>query len=207
MFKKLIGLLIVLTLVFISCDMDSGTPNEDDENNDNTDIIVDKSIEVRDANDVLLGYATSVEYCNIDLITSTGYLISLDYNGTIDTDLDSLYYSEIDGGGTVFFVLSSLNASDRMNPKSVFRGNNKLYIFDTTTVDFNVVEELIGFTYNSYWRENEGTQELINSSGTLPPDGSSNYWYGFSNLKEITNTDIGLPATITGPITVNVVTD
>lgn len=181
--KKIILTLLLITLIF-GCDV--ANDSVDNTTEPGTGVVVTRG-KLYDANNVLIGHSVNADERGVLLVTSTGYMIDIKWDGNIH--VVEMYYTEADCGGTpIQFELPETTYAKRC-----YYANNTFYTFRDIVGGVAVVDPSITH-YLSTWH----------TSGTVTNAPGPQYPWGGSTLplKEITRSELGLPATIAGPLTI-----
>ncbi len=207
-FKKLLSIMLLFAMVsFVACegsgegDSSAGanwTQSGDSGNNGNGSgngsgsAVAMRSMKLYDANDVFLGYCTSVYYGSISLISSKDYMYSLNWDGQVTKWY--FYFTEENCQGIMF-----IQSHNVVYGKAVFRYKNRLYTFETLDVNGNAIPDGEITHYKSLY--NFGEEETY-PSNTFPLGISISENYKAYPLTEISKDDAGIPENIALPLSI-----
>lgn len=195
----------VLILVFYSCNLDTsennGTSNVTtliDNSDDISNITVKNNSKIYDSSNNFLGYAVNITNGEIILYTSKSFLITIHWDGTLAPSVKTIFFKETDAKGTPFFVLSSDGMSNEYESNKGMYGNvifkaplNKMYTFKNLSNNSPVFNQGSLLTKSIWWGS-----FIENREG----NSSSSY---YSELIEVSLSDIGIPDNITLPIKIS----
>ena len=146
---------------------------------------VNTSTQLRDANGNFLGYVTESGSESVELYTPKGYLVSIDWQGTL---LDGFaLFTETDGAGTMFVQWSR----DHALRGYVTVVNGKPCVAASTTGDGFAVADPGITSYQSYYFG--GTTANLAATPVLEQ-------YSAYPLKQVQLSDLGLPSSIPLPM-------
>lgn len=173
-FASLITVIISLSLT--GCSMNTGggggTP------------AVNKSIVLKDANGVVLGYVTSSSYVGVSIFTPTNYFVSLTWKGVLQ---DGFCYCTAANGAGTLFIMGALNSAFYGYSTSI--GGQPYIAASVDTSGFAISDSSIT-GYQSYY----SSGSFINGSSTVPTSVAA------YPLKAATLADIGIPSSIALPM-------
>ncbi len=135
---------------------------------------------VKDANGIKLGAAQQVAVDTISVLNEEGYLYEIGWNGSINT---FMYFIANDCTGQG--ILSTNNAN---NARSAYEVTGTTYLADNIVNGLPTIQA--GLSAASFW--NNSQNNCIVGPQTIS---------GFT-VSEITRASVGIPDSITGPLTV-----
>jgi len=120
------------------------------------------------------------------MYSSTGYIYSLGWNGNIKT-LNIVFFSGANCTGTAYII----EADNSSNSKTVFYSKylNKYYVPKTINADGTAYASATPVTTNSYDKNDGSVVNYTQTSVSI-------------ELVETTKALVGIPATITPPLTI-----
>ncbi|WEK70179.1 MAG: collagen-like protein [Candidatus Chryseobacterium colombiense] len=142
-----------------------------------------------DANNQLIGYVQSIGTSNYVIKTSNGYITTINVDGTFP-GLQS-YYGDSSCSGTIKYINSGNNTLQNRNGKYLYYEGTTGKFFKIDNVNAN------GYATNVAM---SGIGYLYQVAGTCSPSSSTNFGWKVETT-ETTRATIGLPATITLPLT------
>ncbi len=202
-FKRLFSMMLLLAMVsFVACEgsgegsSSTGGVNSTQSGNPGSggsgSAVAMRSMKLYDANDVFLGYCTSVYYSSIYIISSKDYMYSLNWDGQVS--YGCCYFTEENFKGIMFIQSHSV-----VYGKAVFRYKNKLYTFKTLDANGNAIPDGEITHYKSLY--NFGAEQTY-PSNTLPLGMSIPENYKAYPLTEISKGDAGIPENIALPLSI-----
>lgn len=139
--------------------------------------VIASSVKVKTNTNGLLGYALEVDQTGLIILTTTGWIVDLGYDGSISPWV--LFFSNAGCTGTAY-----RDSSRPMHGKSIFLGYDGSY-YKPASSPAN--QSSASATYNSA-RTQAGCSAMTYTGALIPLTTSTG------------PTEAGLPATITGPI-------
>lgn len=218
--KKLLGLIILPLAFFLACDTGSSSDPGNNVDPGGNQMMVGAL--VKDANGVLLGSVLDTYSSGIKIMTPTGYIIPMLWEGGIrywqtshfnnveNGDLffeknNVLYATEADMEGDIFIPASTTKIDYCYGKMAFVFGFNDGQIYTFRDIDANniaAVDSDFSTNYESY-------AENVWSYGTTYENSPGDFT-AYPNtdaafvLKKVTKTEIGLPATIVPPLSFSI---
>ena len=146
---------------------------------------VDTSTQLKDANGNFLGYVILSDAGGLEISTPKGYIVSLDWHGTL---LDGIaLFTQTDGTGTMFVQWSK----EHLLRGYVTMVNGKPYVAASANADGIAIADPGITSYQSYYFD--GTIANLPATPVLEP-------YDAYPLKQVQLADIRMPASVSLPM-------
>ncbi len=197
---RIMGVLIltVLLAVFLTvCSGGGGGGGDGDSGstiNNGLSSVAFASVIVKDASGQNLGYFIGDQHpWRYFLIYSpSGYMYWIDWAGSLIDTSDDIYFSELDCKGTLYSDMGYADKGIYGKIVTYDKFHDKLYRLKSSLITAGYIKG-ISITVKSEYLHSDGTCE-----NTTNP-----YTSGVIELEETTRADVGIPATITAPITLD----
>jgi len=151
------------------------------------------SVIVKDASGQNLGYFIGDKYASYAFIvySPSGYMYRIDWAGSLIDASDDIYFSELNCEGIPYMGDVSKDAKIYGKVVTYDKFHDKLYRLKSSLITDGYIK-VISITVKAEYNRSDGTCENTSSSPI-----------GVIELEETTRADVGIPATITAPITLD----